>query len=247
MSKKFKDNALSKLIIKLEGGIYRVYSLEPFQRKFEIGSAYYNACGFDPYVYPYRGKIDKYDEAKEVGVYLLRTEDKKRVIYVQPDNEKEKSKYHNRRIKVLSPDIIFEHFADDISESDNIILNTDGNVFTPSINPDDDINMKLIKYALYKKQIDFNGYAKRFDDVNDKNNHRKLLLNNNKLSLDKLMKLCEVFDIDFGILFWDRPNASSPMSNDNNAFMLYNNGEFDVVQPNIEIIEDMDVLLNKGM
>ncbi len=198
------------MIFKLRDETYRVVQKKFYQDKLKQGYAYL-LSQYNDYVYPYRGEVDSLDEAVQVGIYLIRG----RAFPVRPRNDEERMIFHKDRIIQLTPDCIFRNLndmvIDPVIETEVI---TDGDVFKPALRQTDDIALAAMKYAIGQKNINFNQYGHKFSDMATKNNGRRALTHGNTLKMDMLSRFADVFDLNAGIIIWDKYGCPNPMSSD---------------------------------
>jgi hypothetical protein len=218
----------------LDDKIYRVEEKRWRQKKFKRDHAYLLGSMND-YVYPYRGEIENIEFAHQVGIYLLKEGNRKKVIVRKPKSDYDKMLYSKKRIFELTPDVIFNQLQDDIDDIPEIVT-AEGDIFAPPITPEDDIALAGMKYVIGKKQIDFNQYANRFESPSMKNNGRNALMKGHTLKMEMANRFSQVFDINFALLFWDKPGAKNPASKNGEVFVIFNNEEIDLKDPDIDFI-----------
>jgi hypothetical protein len=203
---------LSTMIFKTDDKTYRVEKKEWGQEEFERDYAY-TMSDFNPYVYPYRGEIDNIEYAASVGLYTIKHGDMKIHFTVSPKNNRDRQLYNRDRIIPLTPEIILTKLKDDIGELDDIVM-SDGDIFAPQIKHTDDIALAGMKYSIGKKQVVFNAYTDRFQSESNRNNRKAGLVSGKTLKMDMLALYGEVFDINTGLIFWDKEGSTHPMDKD---------------------------------
>ena len=203
-----------------------------YQTEFEDDTAYL-LSKYNDYVYPYRPEVDDIEQAYQPGIYVFDGV----THVVRPRTEEDKKLYSKSRIIKLTPNSIFEDIDDNIIEPP-IEAITDGDVFKPAIKDSDDIALAGMKYAIGKKNINFNSYANRFSDMATKNNGRRALTHGNTLKMDMLTRFADVFDINAAIAFWDKKGCKNPMAeNYDKVFVIFNGDKIDFKDKDIEICE----------
>lgn len=228
-----KYTQISPVIFRTEDRTYRVEKKKWGQRKFNKEHAYL-LSKYNDFVYPYRGKVDNIEFAHQVGIYIIR-KDNNRIFIVRPKTDYDKKVYNIKRLITLTPDIIFHDLRDDINDLPEINI-SEGDIFAPQINNDDDIALAGLKYAIGQKKIDFNAYAHRFDSTATKNNGRRALTHGNTLKMEMMNRFCQVFDINAAILYWDKDGCTNPMSDEGKkVFIIFNDEEIDLKDQNITI------------
>lgn len=225
---------LSPYIFKINDRTYRVKEKKKNQNKYKSEYAYIFKKGtcnsiYSNYIYIYRGEIESYDEAYYPGVYLLNGSP----LFIRPKNDVDKSIYSINRLIKLTPESIFVNLEDIDEQVEPLIM--DGDVFKPQIKDTDDIALAGMKYVIGEKNINFNNYTNRFPDVATKNNSRRALTHGNTLKMDMASRYCDVFDINMGILFWDKPNCNNPISEDKKTiYAIFNNDQINLSDPELK-------------
>lgn len=217
---------LSPLIFKYDGRALRVEKKQMFQKKFQDDIAYIFGK-YNPYVFPYMGKISDRRDAVEPGIYILKGE-----TYVQwPLSDEEKEKYNVKNIISLTPESIFKN----LDKSDCIEIDTtnafygDDEVFKPTITSKDDMALAGMKYAISKKNINFNAYASKFQDQATKNNGRRAITHGTTLKMDMLSRFANVFDIGVALVFYDKQGCINPMDPKyKEAYVIYDSEPTDL-------------------
>lgn len=246
----------SKMII-IEGAIYRVLPLKSgIEDGFKKGYAYHVKSLIDNRIYPFIHKLKNFKDLDEVttpGIYVSKESGKYTIVY--PD-KKDSNMYSPSNIKKFDDDSIFENieFFDT-----GIDLDTDGDVFRPRINIDDDLNNKLFKIALLLKQINFDAYKKRFNSfdrpnkkgssksTNLRNNSKRAIINNRSLSSAKLREYSDIFDLDIAVVLTDKDCAPNPMKTNGKPIVIYSGEPFDLTDCiNIDDLDINKLYGNKG-
>ena len=226
---------LSPFIFKINDRTYRVKEKKKNQNKYKSDYAYifkqgvYNST-YTKYIYIYRGEIDSYEDAYYPGVYILNGYP----LFVKPKTDMDKNIYSIDRLIKLTPESIFVNL-DDVGEPIEPVM-SDGDVFKPQIKDTDDIALAGMKSVIGMKNINFNNYSNRFPDVATKNNSRRALTHGNTLKMDMASRYCDVFDINMGILFWDKDNCQNPISpNSKTVHVIFNDDYIDLKDNDVEI------------
>lgn len=226
---------LSPLIFKLDGRALRVEKKKMYQHKFHDDTAYI-LSKYNPYVYPYMGKLKNYKEAIEPGIYLVNKE-----VYIKrPVTDDEKAQFSINNIITLTPESIFKNL--DKSECIDIDLKEatfgDEEIFKPEIKAKDDIALAGMKYAIGKKNINFNAYANKFQDQATKNNGKRAITHGSSLKMDMLSRFAQVFDIGVALVFYDKKGCQNPMDPSNkDAYVIYDSDYTDLSKKNFVLIE----------
>ena len=228
---------LSPLIFKFDGRALRVEKKQPYQTKFDEDIAYV-LSKYNPYVYPYRGKIKSHKEALYPGIYKLDG-----LAYIRrPITDEEKEAYSVSHIIMLTPESIFK----DLDVNECISIDTSSPIygedesFKPQITSKDDIALAGMKFAIGKKNINFNSYANKFTDAATKNNGRRALTHGTTLKMEMLSRFANVFDIGVGLIFFDKMNCTNPMDeNYKQAYVIFDSDSIDLSEKEfIEITND---------
>lgn len=226
---------LSPLIFKLDGRALRVEKKGMYQKKFQDDTAYI-LSKYNPYVYPYRGKVDDYHDAIYPGIYII---DKKPFL-VRPITDIEKDTYSIKNIITLTPESIFKNL--DKSECIDLDITEstfgDDEIFKPEIKSSDDIALAGLKYAIAKKNINFNAYANKFQDSATKNNGKRAITHGSSLKMDMLNRFSTIFDIGVGLVFFDKNGCQNPMDKDNKeAYVIFDSDYTDLSKRDFVVIE----------
>lgn len=186
-----------------------IYKTSLYYKGLEISPN--NAYIKGDYVYVFRKEVERDSKGEIIpGVYYNKTRD---FVWVEPKTDKDKQKYSVENVDDVSPDAIFKdiqrrreefYSAEDIEE-----MNNNANMFTPTIQPDDDFLKKIIKQAIIDKGINLNSKIYKEACSN------KWILNNLKSSLTKKKKQmsikyfkiwCELLNLDFIATVQDNGN-----------------------------------------
>lgn len=228
---------LSPLVFKYDGRALRVEKKKPYQQKFQDDTAYV-LSKYNPYVYPFMGKISHFKEAVDPGIYLVG--DNKKPFLKRPANDEEKKKYSISNIIELTPTSIFKNL--DTSECIDIDVAEssfgDDEIFHPEIKEKDDIALAGLKYAIGKKNINFNAYGNKFQDQATKNNGKRAITHGNALKMDMMSRFANVFDIGVAMVFYDKEGCQNPMDkNYKEAYVIFDSDPVDLTKKKFIQIE----------
>lgn len=230
---------LSPLIFKLDGRALRVEKKKYYQKKFEDDIAYV-LSKYNPYVYPYMGKIDDYRDAVDPGLYLIDGH----VFIRRPVTQEEKETYSVSNIITLTPESIFKDLnnpSDDYIDPDKTTASFgEDEIFKPMIKSSDDMALAGMKFAIGEKNINFNAYANKFSDQATKNNGRRALTHGSALKMDMLSRFANVFDIGVGLVFFDKKGCQNPMDKHyKKAYVIFDSDSVDLSKKEfVEITAD---------
>ena len=229
---------LSPLIFKLDGRALRVEKKKFYQKKFDYDIAYM-LSKYNPYVYPYMGKIKDYREAVEPGLYILDDN-----VYIKrPFTDDEKEKYSIDNVIKITPESIFKDLnnTDDYIDIDKTTASFgEEEIFKPIINSSDDMALAGMKFSIGQKNINFNAYANKFSDQATKNNGRRALTHGSSLKMDMLSRFANVFDIGVGLVFFDKKGCQNPMDKTyKKAYVIFDSDSIDLSKKEfVEITTD---------
>ena len=230
---------LSPLIFKLDGRALRVENKTFYQTKFKDDTAYLLGR-YNPYVYPYYGKIENKNEINGPGIYILN----KKVYIQRPINSDERAMYDKKNIIKLTPESIFKNLdRNECLTFDNISSFGEDDTFTPTITTNDDIALAGMKFAISKKQINFNSYGHKFTDQATKNNGRRALTHGTTLKMEMLSRYANVFDLGVGLVFYDKIGCSNPMDKEyKKAYVIFDSEPTDLNKKEfVEIAIDKNI------
>lgn len=95
-----------------------------------------------------------------------------------------------------------------LMEAERTILVSPDNIFTPIIKEEDKPEMRLMKQAVIRKNINLDNYKGRFGP---NYNNDKRLFEQNSITFLKMTNLCNVLDLKFSITLEDKKGAPNPM------------------------------------
>lgn len=96
----------------------------------------------------------------------------------------------------------------ELEKAERSILISPDNIFAPIIKETDNPEMKLLKEAVTRKRIDIDAYKPRFGS--DFNNDKRLF-EQSSITIFKLKKMCDNFDIKCSLVLEDKKNAPNPI------------------------------------
>jgi hypothetical protein len=237
--------SLSNKIIKFGEYMYRVYDYkEPDD--LQLGNAYiFGGTGHKlriryVYVLPFMGRLEK--GSKEPGIYLNNDGG---IHVINPRTDRDKQLYHISRVFEITPETINTELNQYLNDIDLSELKYTGNVFEPKIKENDDVGIKAIRLAILMKQIDFNNYAGRFERPWDRANMKKSLMQDTTLTFSKLKTYADIFDLDYGIIIFDREGAKDPLSKNGKAVVVFNDAPFSIEDENIMVVSNIDDVIPK--
>lgn len=233
---------ISRQIIKLADVMYRVH-LYTSPDELEEGNAYTFASTGPggirirfAYVLPYIGPLSKH-EPSQPGIY---TREGQPPLVIYPKTDAERKLYSVNRIFEITPETINSELTEYLKDVNLTDLKYTGNVFTPRISEHDDVGMKAVKLALIKKQFDFDSYKGRFTKPHDKANSKKALDTGKTLTFRKLDEYADVFDLEYGIILFDKEGARDPLSPSGKAMVVFNDVAYPIEDKNIEVITNIE-------
>lgn len=194
---------------------------------FKKASAYKVCTSLFELVLPYRGNFRDFEGKRPPGIYSGKKGNTHRFIL---PSKGEYEQYGFDQIKGVSTSI----FSNGNFVKGDVIIDTEGDIFKPRINSDDDLNLKLLKTAINLKNISLSSYDNRFQNIdigtnpsNRKSNAKKAIVNNNSLSSNKLVQLGDVMDLDIAVVIRDKPGSYFPMSIDK-PIAIFSGPQFDL-------------------
>jgi len=215
--------------------------------ELNIGIAYI----IEGLVLPYFGEAYEYELAnlEEVGFYKIRKEKRKRkngitfelkkFHVIRPD-ENDIENYSVDKIRHIS----IEDMLTDDDVSNKIVNETsmDADIYSPVILSKDDLAMKVFKYILNKKSIDFKNYNHRFNKAYGPNNTKRMIDIGGTMKISKLEELADIFDFGFVIGIYDKSKTKipNPINKDGSKKMYVINYGKGIPLSEYELINIMD-------
>jgi len=236
---------LSNEIIRLGEYIYRVYDFQDVE-SLQVGNAYifggtFRGCRMRrTEVLPFMGEY--HPDVTQPGIYADEDDE---LHIVHPKTDKEKSLYHLSRVFKITPETINTDLSKYLSEIDVNDLKYTGQVFEPPIKNIDDVGIKAVRLALWLKRIDFNSYRNRFVTPADRANAKKALMKHSTLTFSKLKDYADVFDLNYGVILFDKSDAKDPMFKEKKAIVVFNNQTFPINDENIYTISTIDDVISR--
>lgn len=131
-------------------------------------------------------------------------------------SKKDEETYHKKNVVNFSDYAIrdFIQNTNVIAEEQKIrIANDSGDVFAGEINQNTTATMALFREALNRKQIVLDSYQDRFEE-GKYNNHKRSIVQDDDVTLKRLITWCDVFDLQVDITLSDKEgNVANPMGN----------------------------------
>lgn len=180
----------NRMYISIDDTLYSVRVIKE-DEKLEKGIAYIH----DDYVYIYAGKLSK-SNLLEPG-YCYKDDDGV-LKFVTPERNIEQYSIDN--IVSVNKDIVDEVKEDDIKEiSPDLLLLNESAIFSPKINPEDDIFKRVIKEVLAHKKINIKLHKDKFKNEYDATNMKAAINKTSNMSIKYLVKWCEILEIDLSV------------------------------------------------
>ena len=190
--------------IKINNRILNVTDMNDFTKNYEAYNPKLTAIERpDGTVLPVRSKTDT-----EPGIYYTSPESMVSTVVKPQEGDDE---YTTKDIIDLSnPKDIAEiiHKNQLIKDIQNEIMTTPENVLMLKISNNDTPEMRALKDAINSKQVDKRMYEDRFSQF--QNDMR--LLKGNKITLGKLVSICNAFDIRAELTLKDAEDVPNPMN-----------------------------------
>lgn len=188
----------------INGEMYDIISEEEFFRNPELYKGYKVAVENDGLLYPIRAGV----QLKETGFY---PRNQFLARYVEPP-ERFVDKYKSEDL------IDFDNAKDihELIEQNNVykdmereILTSPDNLYVPKHSPTESPESEIIKDAVVSKEIDINKYKERWGDSF---NNDKKEISKDRLSLPKLVRICNNLDIKATLTLENNgPDVPNPM------------------------------------
>lgn len=96
----------------------------------------------------------------------------------------------------------------ELERAERSILISPDNIFAPVIKDTDTPEMRLLKESITRKRIDIDAYKPRFGS--DFNNDKRLF-EQSSITIFKLKKMCDNFDMKCSLVIEDKKNAPNPI------------------------------------
>lgn len=194
--------------------VFRVKKWKGESTELEEGCAYH--VKEMNLVLPYMGDIESWDN-EPVGIYTSMFDDineDPKIIYVRPAGKKMKRQYRPDKVYEIDPDYISQIIEEEGLKDvyDSALTAEMGEAFVPPISDSDNELLRIIKTVLQHKKVDIKNYAYRFRSDTDMNNFKRSLLAHSKMSMEKFNNACEIFDVEWEIVFRDKKGCANPMN-----------------------------------
>lgn len=200
----------------IDGKVMDIITEEEYSQKFKMYSENPSVCsmtaletskGDESYLLPFRGKTDD-----RPGVYP----DGNLYFVKFPESEEEEKSYNKKNIDIVdfsNVDNINDFLAKNgqVREMENLSLSDSDEIFIPPISGRETEAMKAFKQAIAAKHMDIDRYSSRFGEnyLNDKR-----ILKGDDITLNKLVSICNKFDIEAKLILSDKhPDVANPMGN----------------------------------
>lgn len=200
----------------IDGKVMDIITEDEYSQKFKMYSENPSVCsmtaletskGDESYLLPFRGKTDD-----RPGVYP----DGNLYFVKFPESEEEEKSYNKKNIDIVdfsNVDNINDFLAKNgqVREMENLSLSDSDEIFIPPISGRETEAMKAFKQAIAAKHMDIDRYSSRFGEnyLNDKR-----ILKGDDITLNKLVSICNKFDIEAKLILSDKhPDVANPMGN----------------------------------
>ena len=182
------------LIVEIEGITYPVKCIlkkDINKTDFEKGVAYI----IDQFVYPCYGCINEEIDLDKPGIYFIGKNDNPKIYFDEKDKKDPKilEKYSIDRVVELDVKSILKHIEENsdnyVSKEDLATINNCTDIFSPTIEENDDILKKLVKMVINEKRMNINNYKKNLEN--------KWTLTNLKASLTKKQNMTMKYFVEW--------------------------------------------------
>ena len=214
----------------IDGKILDIITEEEYLNKYKLYSENPSFCsmtaleinnGNESYLLPFRGKSDDRPGIYPNGdIYFIK----------YPENDEEEKAYNKHNINVIDFSNVnnitdFLEKNNQVRELENLSLSDSDEIFVPPISGTETEAMAAFKQAIIAKHMDIDRYASRFGEnyLNDKR-----ILKGNDITMNKLVSICNKFDIEAKLILSDKhPDVANPMGKNIEAVLTdeYSNGE----------------------
>lgn len=200
----------------IDGKVMDIITEDEYSQKFKMYSENPSICsmtaletnkGDESYLLPFRGKTDD-----RPGIYP----DGNLYFVKFPESEEEEKSYNKKNIDIVdfsNVDNINDFLAKNgqVREMENLSLSDSDEIFIPPISGRETEAMRAFKQAIAAKHMDIDRYSSRFGEnyLNDKR-----ILKGDDITLNKLVSICNKFDIEAKLILSDKhPDVANPMGN----------------------------------
>lgn len=157
----------------------------------------------DNYVYIYQGRTTTGSNL-EHGLYLDRDDNP---VFVLPDSERERKKFHVNNIIELDIGRIFDELKDNedkfMAPEDIEVINNNKEIYTTTIREQDDFLKYIVKRAINDKQVNLKNYRDKFSNQYMLNNMKGGLNKNTKMTVTNFKVWCEVLGLKWTMTIED--------------------------------------------
>ena len=198
----------------IDGKVMDIITEDEYSQKFKMYSENPSICsmtaletnkGDESYLLPFRGKTDD-----RPGVYP----DGNLYFVKFPESEEEEKSYNKKNIDIVdfsNVDNINDFLAKNgqVREMENLSLSDSDEIFIPPISGRETEAMRAFKQAIAAKHMDIDRYSSRFGEnyLNDKR-----ILKGDDITLNKLVSICNKFDIEAKLILSDKhSDVANPM------------------------------------
>lgn len=168
----------------------------------------YTSVEVKDYILPVKSAYDP----SSPGFYIMNNGKLGKIIYPS-DNDKEE--YLNKDVIDFSDVKTMRELIakqEEVKRMEADVLSNSDNLFKPIAKENDSPEMKAMKRALCKKNIDLDAYADRFGD---NYNNDKRLLKGSSITMSKLKSICDKLDMKCTLTISDAsPNIPNPIGED---------------------------------
>ena len=200
----------------IDGKVMDIITEDEYSQKFKMYSENPSICsmtaletnkGDESYLLPFRGKTDD-----RPGIYP----DGNLYFVKFPESEEEEKSYNKKNIDIVdfsNVNNINDFLAKNgqVREMENLSLSDSDEIFIPPISGKETEAMRAFKQAIAAKHMDIDRYSSRFGEnyLNDKR-----ILKGDDITLNKLVSICNKFDIEAKLILSDKhPDVANPMGN----------------------------------
>lgn len=186
----FSDNAVLTV-----SDDYHEVSLFTPEQKLKKGFGYVNGN----YVYVYRGKMSKVENAEDLqsGIYQLENGEYKFIEH----SEKDAPMFHITNVVEFDLEKILDEITTKedsfVNPEDIEIINNNSEVYKPTIREDDDFLKYIVKRAILLKQVNLKNYRTLFANQFTLNNMKSGLNKDTKMTVTNFKIWCEVLGLKF--------------------------------------------------
>lgn len=198
MSELFAKVFTGRIILPVEDDFHEVEAYVPGD-KLTKGFGYIQGN----YVYIYKGLASSTSNLDE-GLYIGRDGEP---IFVLPDSEREREKFHVNNIIELDIGRIFDELKENednfIAPEDIEVINNNKEIYTTTIREQDDFLKYIVKRAINEKQVNLKNYRDKFSNQYMLNNMKGGLNKDTKMTVTNFKVWCEVLGLKWSMTVED--------------------------------------------